>query len=108
MPSQKDYKIRIQSLQNKPENQYCCDCSDKKPTYATIIVPPPGASTTLGAFICYQCSVAHKLLGKHICKARNVNSDECKYELSNDANVYIKMFDGRSSVFMSVLTSSTP
>ena len=104
MPSQKDYKNRIQSLLNKPENQYCCDCSDKKPTYAIILTPPPSASTTLGAFICYQCSAAHKLLGKQICKVRNVNHDDCKYKILQI--VYIKMdmkmFDGISTVVLSL------
>ena len=76
-------KIRLKTLLSKPENQTCCDCSDRKPTWATIIVPPPDAPKPMekiGAFCCFQCSGAHRGLGTHICFVRSVNLDECKFK----------------------------
>ena len=81
------YKSRIQALLGKPENQFCCDCSDKKPSYGIVIAPPEGASMSLGAFICYQCSVVHKKLGKEICKVKNTNVDECKFVVNQGATL---------------------
>jgi hypothetical protein len=66
---------------SRPENQICCDCSERKPTWATLIVAPAGAppeSQTIGAFCCYQCAGSHRGLGTHICFVRSVSLDECR------------------------------
>jgi stromal membrane-associated protein len=78
-------KERLLVVQARPENQTCCDCSDKNPTWATIIVLPQENAmyqqkglTKIGGFCCFQCSGAHRSLGTHICFVRSVNLDSCK------------------------------
>ena len=75
-------KQRLRAVMARPENQVCVDCSERKPTWATLIVPPPDAppeSETIGAFCCFQCSGAHRALGTHICFVRSTTLDDCTY-----------------------------
>ena len=81
-PTQQELQQRLKSLMERPDNQVCADCYDKKPTWASLIVPPTGSpdgSETLGAFMCFQCSGAHRALGTHICRVKSTNLDSCKY-----------------------------
>jgi hypothetical protein len=79
MASQEKLKKQLKILMNLPENLTCLDCHDKRPTWASLIVPPPGAPfPTIGCFCCFQCSGAHRRLGVHILFVRSTNLDECK------------------------------
>jgi hypothetical protein len=92
MSSDKELKPRLRSLMERPENQRCCDCNDQKPSWASLIVPPPGCAqkaSTLGAFCCFLCSGAHRRLGVHICFVRSLTLDECKLVLlPNSRNIW--------------------
>ena len=83
MVSQDELKAELKELMKIPENLLCLDCGDKRPMWASLIVPPPGAPFTepLGCFCCYQCSGAHRRMGVHICFVRSTNLDECKFFL---------------------------
>eukprot|EP00980_Cylindrotheca_fusiformis_P027915 scaffold22568_cov125-Cylindrotheca_fusiformis.AAC.12 len=80
MSSQKVLKQQLRELMNIPENAVCLDCKDKRPTWASLIVPPPGSSfdEPIGCFCCYHCSGAHRRMGTHICFVRSTNLDEWK------------------------------
>ena len=79
MADQKALKKRLKQLMLRPENQVCSDCPEKKPTWASLIVPPPGAPPTkIGAFCCLECSGSHRRLGVHISFVRSVNLDSCE------------------------------
>lgn len=72
---------RLKALMGKKGNQICCDCLSKKPTWAALIAIPDGApneGTRMGAFLCFQCSAAHRALGTHISFVRSVNLDDWK------------------------------
>jgi hypothetical protein len=74
-------KKRLKAAMQIAENQKCVECSEGKPTWASIIVPPkdaPEGSPTIAALCCYQCSTPHRSLGTHICRAKSCNLDECK------------------------------
>jgi len=75
-------KKRLKAVASRSENQFCCDCGDKKPTWASIIVPPDGVSPSevnhMGAFCCFHCSGAHRRLGVHICFVRSITLDDWK------------------------------
>ncbi|KAG7372364.1 putative GTPase activating protein [Nitzschia inconspicua] len=76
-----DLKQRLRAIQNESGNLICVDCGDKKPTWASLLVPPcdaPQGSPTLGALCCYQCSGIHRSLGTHICFVRSITLDEWK------------------------------
>jgi hypothetical protein len=79
-PSQKVLKQQLRELMNLPENSVCLDCNDKRPTWASLVVPPPGSSIEkpIGCFCCYHCSGAHRRMGTHICFVRSTNLDECE------------------------------
>ena len=82
MADQKALKKRLKQLMLRPENQVCSDCPEKKPTWVSLIVPPPGAppgTDKIGAFCCLECSGSHRRLGVHISFVRSVNLDSCKY-----------------------------
>lgn len=83
-PDQKEMQKRLRKLMKLPENQLCCDCGDKKPTWASLVVAPPEISTAgnMGAFCCFHCSGAHRRLGVHICFVRSLTLDDCKYFLT--------------------------
>mmetsp|Transcript_24314 Transcript_24314/g.67728 ORF Transcript_24314/g.67728 Transcript_24314/m.67728 type:complete len:142 (-) Transcript_24314:33-458(-) len=84
MSSEAQLKLRLKAVANLPANQVCCDCGDKKPTWASLIVPPPHApkqSRAVGAFCCFHCSGAHRRLGVHICFVRSVTLDDCEYHV---------------------------
>lgn len=81
MADQKAMKKALKALMQRPENQVCSDCPEKRPTWASIIAPPPGAppvSEKIGAFICLECSGSHRRLGVHIAFVRSVNLDSWK------------------------------
>lgn len=79
MPSQDGLKAQLREIMALPENTLCVDCGDKRPTWASLIVPPPLAafSDPIGCFCCYHCSGAHRRMGTHICFVRSTNLDEC-------------------------------
>jgi len=81
MADQKAMKKRLKALMRMPENQVCSDCPEKRPTWASLIVPPPGAppgTEKLGSFMCLECSGSHRRLGVHITFVRSVNLDAWK------------------------------
>jgi hypothetical protein len=81
MADQKALKKRLKALMLRPENQICSDCPERKPTWASLIVPPPGAppgTEKIGCFCCLECSGSHRRLGVHISFVRSVNLDSCK------------------------------
>eukprot|EP00339_Tiarina_fusa_P005102 CAMPEP_0117077672 /NCGR_PEP_ID=MMETSP0472-20121206/54757_1 /TAXON_ID=693140 ORGANISM="Tiarina fusus, Strain LIS" /NCGR_SAMPLE_ID=MMETSP0472 /ASSEMBLY_ACC=CAM_ASM_000603 /LENGTH=479 /DNA_ID=CAMNT_0004804085 /DNA_START=201 /DNA_END=1640 /DNA_ORIENTATION=+ len=81
MADQKALKKRLKVLMQRPENQVCSDCPEKKPTWASLIVAPPGAppgTPNIGAFCCLECSGSHRRLGVHISFVRSVNLDSWK------------------------------
>eukprot|EP00526_Cylindrotheca_closterium_P009080 CAMPEP_0113635492 /NCGR_PEP_ID=MMETSP0017_2-20120614/18504_1 /TAXON_ID=2856 /ORGANISM="Cylindrotheca closterium" /LENGTH=511 /DNA_ID=CAMNT_0000546281 /DNA_START=72 /DNA_END=1608 /DNA_ORIENTATION=+ /assembly_acc=CAM_ASM_000147 len=81
MSDQKAMKKRLKALMALSENQVCVDCPEKKPTWASIIAPPPGAppgTEKTGAFVCLECSGSHRRLGVHITFVRSVNLDSWK------------------------------
>jgi stromal membrane-associated protein len=82
---QKILKKKLKTLMSLVENQTCSDCPEKKPTWASIVVPPPDApqgTEKLGAFVCLECSGSHRRLGVHIAFVRSVNLDSCKCRFS--------------------------
>ena len=85
-------KRRIAVCLSKPNNQSCCECSDPKPTWASLIVPPPASLLiipssqqrkqqfpTIGVLCCYQCAGLHRSLGTHICRVKSCHLDDCTY-----------------------------
>mmetsp|Transcript_54609 Transcript_54609/g.63046 ORF Transcript_54609/g.63046 Transcript_54609/m.63046 type:complete len:487 (-) Transcript_54609:321-1781(-) len=81
MADQKAAKKRLKALMQQPENQICSDCSEKRPTWASLIAPPPGTppgTEKIGSFCCLECSGSHRRLGVHIAFVRSVNLDSWK------------------------------
>ena len=86
---------RLDNVYSKAENARCCDCFDKKPTFATIFNCPTSRSVAggnnngdddlnvlIGAFYCYGCSCAHQSFGIDHCRVLNVGRyQECKFTL---------------------------
>lgn len=78
---QKEFKKRLKTLMNRPENQVCADCPERQPRWASLIVPPPGSpegTAQIGALICLECSGSHRRLGVHISFVRSINLDSWK------------------------------
>ena len=81
MADQKALKKRLKALMQQPTNQVCSDCPEKRPTWASLIVPPPDSppgTGKIGSFCCLECSGSHRRLGVHISFVRSVNLDSCK------------------------------
>mmetsp|Transcript_11444 Transcript_11444/g.27315 ORF Transcript_11444/g.27315 Transcript_11444/m.27315 type:complete len:712 (+) Transcript_11444:522-2657(+) len=78
--TQDEIKAELKELMQLPENMICSDCDDKRPTWASLIVPPPNApfKDPIGCFCCFQCSGPHRMLGTHISFVRSTNLDEWK------------------------------
>ncbi|XP_036844507.1 arf-GAP with coiled-coil, ANK repeat and PH domain-containing protein 3 isoform X3 [Oncorhynchus mykiss] len=60
---------RIQCL---PGNEYCCDCGQADPHWASI---------NLGILLCIECSGIHRSLGVHCSKVRSLMLDSWEPEL---------------------------
>uniref|UniRef100_A0A4W5RT81 Arf-GAP with coiled-coil, ANK repeat and PH domain-containing protein n=1 Tax=Hucho hucho TaxID=62062 RepID=A0A4W5RT81_9TELE len=60
---------RIQCL---PGNEYCCDCGQADPHWASI---------NLGILLCIECSGIHRSLGVHCSKVRSLTLDSWEPEL---------------------------
>jgi len=76
-------KERLKAVTDRPENQFCCECGDRKPTWASIIEPPSDMireqlNKPMGAMCCYYCSGSHRRLGVRICIVQSVTLDDCK------------------------------
>jgi len=54
---------------NRPENYQCADCTNKKPTWASI---------NFGVFLCIRCSGIHRQLGPHITRVKSAKLDKWK------------------------------
>ena len=100
--TQDEIKAELKELMQLPENMICSDCDDKRPTWASLIVPPPNApfKDPIGCFCCFQCSGAHRMLGTHISFVRSTNLDECKSVFSSPPmsrlsyyNISLLLFD---------------
>jgi len=81
MADQKALKKRLKKLMQLPANQVCSDCPEKRPTWASLIVPPSGAppgTEKIGSFCCLECSGSHRRLGVHISFVRSINLDSWK------------------------------
>jgi len=55
-----------------PGNEFCCDCSDADPQWATI---------NFGATLCIECGGIHRSLGVHITKVRSIKLDAWEPEI---------------------------
>jgi hypothetical protein len=81
MADQKEFTKRLRTLLKHPDNKTCCDCYEKRPTWAALIKPiknAPFDSKILGVFVCYSCAGVHRSLGTHISYVRSVGLDDCK------------------------------
>ncbi|CAJ1968010.1 unnamed protein product [Cylindrotheca closterium] len=73
--SHKTLTLRLSSIQNRPENKTCCECSCSNPSWASLAKSPLADAREddrLGAFICYACSTAHKQLGESLCTVKSI------------------------------------
>lgn len=64
-------KKQLKALLKAPDNRFCADCPQKKPTWASI---------NIGVFLCLQCAGIHRDMGVHITKVRSVELDTWKPE----------------------------
>ncbi|CAJ1954815.1 unnamed protein product [Cylindrotheca closterium] len=69
--SQKELFHSLNKFREQEANQSCCDCAVQNPEWAVIFMSPTSSSPStycnrkgesVGIFVCYQCSVAHKML----------------------------------------------
>ena len=56
----KEASVKLQQFVLLPENNVCGDCG---------LAQPRWASTTIGVFLCTQCSGEHRSLGSHVCSS---------------------------------------
>jgi hypothetical protein len=106
MSSPEELKARLKELMADPENMVCLDCKDKRPMWASLVVPPPNApfTTAIGCFCCFQCSGAHRRMGTHICFVRSTNLDECTFYPSCLMSA-MNLFGVRDEYFWIVISS---
>ena len=67
--SEEERDARLAELLKQPENKVCFDCKSKNPKWA---------SSTIGIFICYQCTTKHRHMGTHISFCRSIHMDKWK------------------------------
>lgn len=110
MSEQKALKKRLKALMALPQNQICSDCPEKKPTWASLIVPPPGAppgTQSIGAFCCLECSGSHRRLGVHISFVRSVNLDSCTSTTKSDFSLSLSFKHISNIVIVTLHREST-
>ncbi|KAI9360469.1 hypothetical protein DFJ73DRAFT_639669, partial [Zopfochytrium polystomum] len=61
----------LQRLLALPENQFCADCNDKGPRWASV---------NLGVFLCIRCAGLHRNLGTHVSVVKSVTLDSWTQE----------------------------
>ena len=59
-------QMLVKNLVQQPENAICADCQQN---------PSKWASSTLGVFLCYDCSGIHRSLGTQNSFVRSINLD---------------------------------
>lgn len=74
---------RLEACLQEPGNQFCADCSETKPAWASLLLVPSGESGKhgkMGVFVCYKCCSYHFQLGRDVCEVKNIKvGDDCKY-----------------------------
>jgi len=63
-----DYSGVVKSLSELACNLTCADCLD--------LVDTPWVNTTVGSFVCIQCSGAHRKIGVHLSRIRSILLDK--------------------------------
>lgn len=67
--SDEERDLRLGELLKHADNHLCFDCKSKNPKWA---------SSTIGIFICYQCTTKHRQMGTHISFCRSIHMDKWK------------------------------
>ncbi|XP_076131904.1 arf-GAP with coiled-coil, ANK repeat and PH domain-containing protein 3 [Alosa pseudoharengus] len=62
----------LQRIQSLPGNEFCCDCGQADPRWASI---------NFGILLCIECSGIHRSLGVHCSKVRSLTLDSWEPEL---------------------------
>lgn len=73
----------VRSFKNQPANQACCECGSLNPLLVLLVNSPLHDAedhVRLGAFVCYNCSLALETLGKQVCTIKSPLVDTCKFE----------------------------